>query len=171
MDTELQQQLPVLISLAADWARQQERLIAQHGFPLPEQGLELARGVGVRQPVRVRIQVVPEIPMPDHPALLALSKSSGLGGGSVGLTLGYGIYVKDGHLTTQLVSHELRHVHQCEILGGIDWFMAVYLPQVAILGYREAPLERDLGRPLASPCSEQPAGAACSRRCRASVDS
>lgn len=143
MNADLQQQLPSIIQAAVEWAREREASIAQKGFELPAEGIELARGVGVRRPELVRVQVVPEIPFPDHPALQALSRSSGLGGGSVGLTLGYGIYVKEGHLNRRLVSHELRHVHQYEILGGIEWFMAVYLPQVAMLGYREAPLEQD----------------------------
>lgn len=144
MNEDLQRQLPELLHAAIVWARQQEESIAIKGQPLPAQGIELARRVGVRRPELVRLQVVPEIPLPDHPGLRALSLSLGaISGNTDGLTLGHSIYIRQGQGTSRLVSHELRHVFQYELLGGIEMFMSVYLPQLLIHGYRHAPLEQD----------------------------
>lgn len=144
MNVDLQRQLPELLQEAILWARQHEQLIAVHGKPLSAQGLELACRTGVRCPELVRLQEVPQIPLPDYPGLRALSQSSGaISGSTAGLTLGHGIYIREGEATARLVSHELRHVFQYELLGGIEMFMSVYLPQVLIHGYRQAPLEQD----------------------------
>lgn len=144
MNEDLQRELPGLLQAAITWARQHAESIAVNGQPLPEQGVELARRVGVRRPDLVRLQVVPEIPLPDHEGLRALAQSSGaISGNTAGLTLGHGIYIRHGQGTGRLVSHELRHVFQYELLGGIEMFMSVYLPQVLIHGYHGAPLEQD----------------------------
>jgi len=140
----LQPLLPILVPKAIAWAKAQEQLIARSGFSLSEQGLALARQVGVRMGERVRIKYVPQLPLPDDPVLKQVAIDAGLlGPGMVGITLGYGIFVVEGHADARLVSHELRHVHQYEEYGSIEAFMPVYLSQVASVGYRDAPLEQD----------------------------
>jgi len=139
-----QEQLPGLVSAAVTWGWHQEGLIIRNGRQLTQREYELARAVGVRHPEQVRVLVVDEIPLPDDPALRRLAGESGaVGTHTHGMTLGHGIYLLRGHIGERLLSHELRHVHQYEILGGLEWFMAVYVPQVALLGYKKAPLERD----------------------------
>jgi hypothetical protein len=61
----------------------------------------------------------------------------------VGLTLGHGIYVCDGHFSNRLISHECRHVHQYEEAGSIRAFLPLYLQQIAEYGYEGAPYEVD----------------------------
>jgi len=66
-----------------------------------------------------------------------------LGPETLGLTLGYGIFIVSGHDTVRLLSHEFRHVYQYETLGSIEKFLPVYLQQIVDFGYADAPLEVD----------------------------
>ncbi len=61
----------------------------------------------------------------------------------IGLTLGYAIFVRVGHVDTRLISHECRPVYQHESHGGIAAFLPVYLAQVVSAGYDSAPFEID----------------------------
>lgn len=136
--------LPELTPKATAWAIEQSREIQLHGQPLNALGLELAQRVGVSRPELVKILYVNELPIPTEPLLREVALQAGLlGPGMVGLTLGYGIFIVKGHADTRLVSHELRHVQQYEMLGGIDKFIPVYLAQIANIGYDNAPLEQD----------------------------
>ena len=63
--------------------------------------------------------------------------------GRAGLTLGYAVFVRRGHETLRLLSHEFRHVYQYEQAGSIGAFLSVYLPQVVQFGYEQAPFEID----------------------------
>jgi hypothetical protein len=62
---------------------------------------------------------------------------------SAGLALGHGIFILGRCAGARLMSHELRHVHQYERLGGIEPFLRKYLQQVISVGYWAAPLEQD----------------------------
>ena len=66
-----------------------------------------------------------------------------LGPGMVGLTLGYSIFIVNGHVNDRLLSHELRHVQQYERAGSIAAFLPTYLSQIVDLGYENAPFEID----------------------------
>lgn len=141
---ELGKLLTVIIPAAVEWAKAREVEILRSGMPLSPIGVSIAQRVGVRDPARVRLQVVPAIPMPENPVLAQIAVERGLFGPHTGgVTLGHGIYLVEGKWNDQLVAHELRHVYQYETLGGIDAFMAVYLAQVAEFGYKDSPLERD----------------------------
>ena len=61
----------------------------------------------------------------------------------VGLTLGYGIYICQGHNRIRILSHEFRHVYQYEQLGSISAFLPVYLQQIVTFGYRNTPYGLD----------------------------
>ena len=61
----------------------------------------------------------------------------------VGLTLGYSIFIVNGHVNDRLLSHELRHVQQYERAGSIAAFLPTYLSQIVDLGYENAPFEID----------------------------
>lgn len=61
----------------------------------------------------------------------------------LGLTLGYGVCILENHLTSQLLFHECRHVHQYEKFGSIATFLSEYLKQIIDYGYYMAPLEVD----------------------------
>lgn len=139
---DLQTALPRLLPKAIAWADAQQEHAFIHGRPLTPGELLLASAVEVRQPERVRITVVPRLPLPTDPELQQAALQTGLlGPGMIGLTLGFAIFVVEGHLTTRLLSHECRHVSQYEVAGSIGAFLPVYLQQIVTFGYANAPFE------------------------------
>jgi hypothetical protein len=136
--------LPILLPKAVDWATARSNEILADGEPLSEIGIKLAEAVGVARPERIRVSAVPELPLPEDEELRSVALETGLlGPNMIGLTLGYGIYVCDGHIDNRLISHECRHVHQYEAAGSIENFLPIYLQQIAIHGYHDAPFEID----------------------------
>lgn len=136
--------LPTILPKAIDWAEAQSDLIAQQGRPLDGTLINIARQVGVAEPDQIRVLEVQRLPLPNDPELQKAAIATGLlGTGMIGLTLGYGVYVCQGHSTVRLLSHEFRHVYQYESAGSIASFLPIYLEQIATLGYRNAPLEVD----------------------------
>ena len=124
---DLRAELPKLLPLAISWAEERSREILNHGFALPDEYLPLARTVGVVQPELVRVVSVPALPLPQHPVLREAALQTGLLGPTmVGLTVGYGVLLVNGHFSPRLLSHELRHVHQYESAGSIG----AYLPSI-----------------------------------------
>lgn len=136
--------LPHLLPKAIAWAEARSAEITKSGVPLTNLELRLAHLVGVQQPERVRILTVREIPHPEDPELRQAVAATGfIGPQTIGLTLGYGIYIVTGHSTNRLVSHECRHVYQYEVAGSIRNFLPLYLEQIATDGYAAAPFEMD----------------------------
>ncbi len=134
----------VTIAWRCSWAESMAEAVTRNGSTLTEQGLSDARAVGVAIPERIRISVVPSIPLPDDEALCNAALSTGLfGPGMIGLTLGYAILIVEGHVTRRLLTHEFRHVHQYEQAGSIANFLPGYFGQIATFGYADAPLEVD----------------------------
>ena len=117
------QQFETLLPLACAWAAEQERVILQSGVALTEAQIADARRVGVTRPERVRLLRIPEIPTPRHPALAAAAEATSLiSPFTLGLTLRYGIFIRDDHWgQRRLVVHELAHTMQYERIGSIDW--------------------------------------------------
>lgn len=147
MPTHLQRVLPLLLPRAITWVEAQSALILETGEPLTVYQQRLAVAVGVAHPEQVRIKVVDELPLPEDAELRDVALQAGLmGPGSIGVTYGYGIYVRDGHVSNRLVSHECRHVYQYEQAGSIKAFLPVYLEQIVTVGYHDAPLEVDARR-------------------------
>lgn len=144
MPTDLKSILPGLLPRAISWVERQSEQILESGLSLSDEELRLAAAVGVAHPEKVRIQLVPRLPLPGDPELRALALETGLlGSGAIGVTFGHGIYICDGHRTNRVVSHECRHVYQYESAGSIGAFLSVYLEQIATVGYHDAPLEVD----------------------------
>jgi len=138
--TTLLQLLPQAIA----WAQFQADHVAALGTPLTDNLLAVAQRVGVRKPELIRVKRVDHIPLPADPLLRKAARRAGLlGPNTLGLTLGYGIFIVSGHDTVRLLSHEFRHVYQYETLGSIDKFLPVYLQQIVDFGYADAPLEVD----------------------------
>ena len=136
--------LPRLLPRAAAWAEARSNEILREGTPLSAAGLSLARTVGVHYPERIRVSRVDRIPMPEDAELRAAAiQTSLLGPGTAGLTLGYGVYVRSGHVSNRLLSHEFRHVFQYELEGSIAGFLRQYLQQIVEFGYDQAPYEVD----------------------------
>ncbi len=144
MNVTLLASLPEIIPHVVAWANSQSEYVQSVGTPIDEQLTHLAQRVGVREPQRIRIQVVDALPLPQEPRSRHAALSVGLlSPSAIGLTLGHSILVVRGHLSTRVLSHEFRHVYQYESLGSIEEFLPVYLRQVAAHGYKAAPLEKD----------------------------
>jgi hypothetical protein len=133
-----------LITKAAAWSEQQQALIFQFGRSLTSSEQAIASRAGVAKPERVYIHEVPVIKRPQEPELVALCEAYGfLTDETIGLTLGYGIYIKQGYLTTRLLSHELRHVQQYEQAGSAEAFLTRYIGEIKQFGYLDSPYEVD----------------------------
>jgi len=142
---ELAARVPVLASLAADWAERYAAESIAAGTPLDSRQAAIARQVGVRDPSRVRIRVVEELPAPTEPRLVAAAGRIGLmPQAASGMTLGYAVILRRGaEADLRLLSHELRHVAQYEEHGGIRPFLAEHIGHLLQFGYEDSPFERD----------------------------
>jgi hypothetical protein len=119
MALDLRTALPTLLPKACAWALAQSQHIIATGPSLTPDQIVLARCVGVAQPEKIRIKIVPSLPLPDEPDLRAAALQTGLLGQDMGaITLEYGIYICKGRENLrELVAHECRHVHQYEQFG------------------------------------------------------
>ena len=141
---DLRAMLSLLIPKATAWAEVQSAHIVKTGKPLNDVLNSVTKSVGVLRPDLIRIVEVPRLPLPDDPDLRQAAQATGLlGPNMVGLTLGYGVYIRHGNGTVRLLSHEFRHVYQYEQAGSIAAFLTVYLQQIVTVGYDIAPLEAD----------------------------
>ena len=131
--------------LAADWAESYSQQALAQGTALTPDQVAIARQVGVRDPSRVRVRLVDELPSPKDPRLVAAAGRIGLmPQAASGMTLGYAVMIKRGAQgDSRLLSHELRHVAQYEQQGGIRPFLAVHIPALMQFGYEDSPFERD----------------------------
>jgi len=123
----------------------QERRIFREGVPLTADEVSNARSLGVRHPERVRLLCVERVPWPGASVLRAASETIGFQiGATCGLTLGYGIYIReDCWRHRRLIAHELVHVAQYERFGGIEPFLRQYLRECLTVGYDESALENE----------------------------
>jgi hypothetical protein len=139
------EQFEELLPLAAAWAEEQEHHILASGISLTTAQLSDARAVGVTQPERVRLLVVQRIPEPQHPILRAAAEATGLlGPGTAGLSLRYGIYLRQDVATNRhTIAHELVHTAQYERCGGLANFLRLYLHECLTIGYPAAPMEQE----------------------------
>lgn len=136
--------LPQLMPKAISWAESQVVIILQTGQPLNDKLISIAKSVGVLRPDLIHILEVSRLPLPADPELKQAALTTGLlGPNMVGLTLGYGVCICQGHQTVRLLSHEFRHVYQYEQAGSIAAFLPMYLQQIVTVGYGNAPFEVD----------------------------
>jgi len=141
---DLQTALPLLLPRAIAWAEAEANAVAATAQVLSDSGQDVARRVGVERPTLIRVAHVDLLPMPQDPALQAAAIQTGLlGPHMAGLTLGYSVFVRRGHATWRLLSHEFRHVYQYEQAGSISLFLPIYLQQIVQYGYANAPFEVD----------------------------
>ncbi len=136
--------LPLLLPRAIEWCSAVARKAASSGVPLTQTAFEDARTVGVRYPEKIRVLIVDHFPLPSDVLLRSAAASLGfLGSNTAGLTLGYSILVRRGRLSRRLLSHELRHVAQCEDAGSLSAFLTAYLEALVTSGYENSSFERD----------------------------
>lgn len=79
------------------WARKHHDRIQSNGVELNDNGVDMARSVGVENPDKIRVMRVDEIPFWEDPAIHSLAKSVGMLSGQVmGITFGHSIYIVKG---------------------------------------------------------------------------
>lgn len=133
-----------LIERAIAWARSEEQKILRDGSKLEGPHLKAAIAVGVPFPEKVRLLLVNALPSPDDTELHAAASTAGLIlTSSIGMALGNGIYIRKGHLTFRVLKHELRHVQQCQAIGGLEAFLLEYFRQCSLHSYAMTPFEID----------------------------
>jgi hypothetical protein len=139
------EQFKFLMPLACKWAEEQEQVILSNGNALADTQFADARNVGVIHAEKIRLLIVNQIPMPDHPALNAAATAIHLiTPSTAGLTLRYGIYIRSDHRSNrQLIAHEFVHTAQYERLGGFLSFLQQYLYECNTIGYPAAPMEQE----------------------------
>jgi hypothetical protein len=141
---DLLYQLQILLPLAIKWAEEHRDLIQREGASLSAGQIEFAKQVGVTKPEEVKILEISKIPIPENEKLSEAATQIGfLSEEMKGLTLDHSIYIRKGHNTTQLLSHELRHVYQYEAFGSLPEFLMEYLKQIVLVGYENSLLEQD----------------------------
>jgi len=140
------EQFETLLPLACQWAAAQEQRILAQGEPLSDSELADARRIGVAAPERVRLLYVPEIPIPEHPALRAAAEETQLISPLTGgLTLRHGIFIRsDCRFHRAMIVHEFGHTAQYERFGGFEPFLRQYLFECLTAGYPEAPMEQEV---------------------------
>ena len=138
-------QLIQLIPRGAIWAQQQEQLILENGTPLLPPQLEDAKNIPVKNPEKIRLLRVDQIPLPKDPELeFAVQTIKLITPDTIGLTLQYGIFIRNDHWNNrELIVHELVHTSQYERFGGIQQFLNQYLTECIQIGYPNAPLEQE----------------------------
>ena len=134
-----------VLSLASAWVEALEQAILRDGAPLDEVQAYDARAAGVAHPKRVRVLKVPQVPLPEHPALLALCESTkAITSRTWALSARYGILVKADHWgEREVIVHELVHTSQFERLGGIKPFLHHYLRECLTVGYPGGAMEQE----------------------------
>jgi hypothetical protein len=144
----VQKQFGMLLPVAVRWVNTQQRRILQHGVALSGAEIEDAKAVGVREPSRVRLLSVRRVPWPGGSTLRLAGEAIGFRTGVTrGLTLGYGIFIReDCWRDRALIAHELAHTAQYENLGGIEPFLRQYLGECLTVGYENSPLELEAAR-------------------------
>ena len=136
-----------ILPFACAWAQRQESIILDTGVSLSAGQVTTAKRLGIVYPERVRLRAVPEVP-----PLNWLLRSAGMqlgivSGQTIGMTLRYGIYIREGHWGDhRLLIHELAHVAQYERMGGFRGFLKQYLEECINPGYPLGELEQEAKR-------------------------
>lgn len=137
--------LPAFVAIASRWVERHERKILRNGVPLPPASLADASRMGVANPEKIRLMRVDTIPVLNSRIMKFLaSQMPEISANTVGLTLGYGIYIRspwwdDRHL----VAHECVHTGQYERCGSTAAFLTAYFTQCIEDGYPAAAMEQE----------------------------
>ena len=146
--------LPVLLPVVQAWAEKQEIIVLEAGAPLTESQLADARRAGVAHPEKIRIKFAHSIKPPKQLVLGVASQLTHiLGPDTAGLTLRYGIFIRNDcqnyRMHRELYLHEFVHVAQYERSGSIAAFLTSYLHECLVPGYPNGPLEQEAIRQAA----------------------
>lgn len=141
---EIKSQVAALLPRAVRDNRMLEARALEVGRPLNEDGIALARKLGVAHPEKVRIVVVKKISKVNTAdRLVAQQPMFSAGAVIAGITAGYGIFLDDQYADKLWVlAHELVHVGQYEREGFEGLIERVITEQLALPG-RLIPVERE----------------------------
>jgi hypothetical protein len=125
-----------LLPFACAWAKRQESIILRTGLPLLTTQVDTAIRLGIRDPARIRLLCVAQVP-PLKPLLRWVGEKLGVVSDlTIGMTLRYGIFIREDHWSDRrLLVHELAHVAQYERMGGFRQFLNQYLRECLNPGY------------------------------------
>jgi hypothetical protein len=136
---ELLAKIEPYIQPSIDFAYNNEKNAFESGVELTAEEKQMAKKIGIKSVDKVRVVYVDEFPFPKDKHLVEFARSHGFDSPElVGITYGYGIYIRNGQ--KYILPHELIHVRQFEELG-VENFMKRYMLELAIMGYRKAPIE------------------------------
>ena len=137
--------IPLVLPVAERWVAREGRRILREGVKLDHQGLLDAVKMGVRHPDKIRLMKVDCIPLLNGRFMRLLSRIfPSLSDSTVGLSLGYGIYIRTRYWGNRhLIAHECVHTAQYERYGSHVRFLRDYFSQCLKFGYPSAPLEQE----------------------------
>lgn len=127
------------------WASDTEVAGLSMGELLNEKQLVIAKEIGIKNPEKVRLVYVDEVPFPyENVVLRVVGEALGfIGEGIVNnaQVFGYSIYVRKGYLlTTPSLAHELVHVLQIE-RSSLEQVITQHFADLIKYGYENSPLE------------------------------
>jgi hypothetical protein len=141
---ETKHDIDTLISLTFHWAKDNETKILQNGFGLTADQQIDAFLAGVKEPNKIRLLKIDQIPFPESPILKNKLDDLGLlNENTIGLTLGHGIYLKSDNCDKrETLVNEFAHVMQYERLGFKE-FITQYISECLSFGYPFGHLETE----------------------------
>ncbi len=137
--------LPAFVAIAARWVEWHERKILKNGVPLTPECLADAARMGVAEPEKIRLMRVAAIPVLNGRLVKLLARRiPEISANTVGLTLGYGIYIRSPWWADRhLIAHECVHTGQYERCGSASAFLTAYFTQCIKDGYPAAVMEQE----------------------------
>jgi hypothetical protein len=141
-------QFNALLPIACKWAEEQEKIILRHGVKLDVDQQIDAFLIGIKDPTKIRLLKVDQVPVPSHHALKEAAEMIGfLSNTTIGLALRYGIYIRSDYWNQRkLIVHELVHTMQYDRMGGFMSFLSQYLHECLTIGYPFGSLEQEANR-------------------------
>jgi hypothetical protein len=139
---ELIQQVSALLPLAEEFVFSNGKEALENGIALNSHQLIIAKKIGLKNPEKVRIYYVNQLPSPSDPTLAALAIKTGFSSPMVRAnTFGYGVWIMSSAKGDPvLLTHEFVHVRQAEEMG-LSELIKQYLMQMFIYGIDKAPME------------------------------
>ena len=140
--------LTPFVTRASSWVEKKEALILAKGRALtPAQQADAVKA-GVAHPEKIRIEFAHSIRPPKQLMLgLASRYAHALGQDTAGLTVRYGIFIRNDcqnyRAHREVYVHEFCHVAQYERYGSIPAFLTAYLQECLVPGYPHGPLEQE----------------------------
>lgn len=127
------------------WASDTEAAGLKMGEPLDEKQLVIANEIGIKNPEKIRLVYVDEVPFPyENVVLKVVGEALGFIGEGIinnAQVFGYSIYIRKGYqLTAPNLAHELVHVLQIE-RASLELVITQHFADLVKYGYENSPLE------------------------------